>query len=61
MEDCADDIRLCGQDGYPGWLHTLLLVDDTVILATTREKAIEEATVIARVWLLPVENSVHGW
>ena len=29
----------CPPDGFLGWLHSLMLMDDTVILATTRERA----------------------
>jgi hypothetical protein len=31
----------CGTDGYLGWLHTLLLMDDTVILATNQDTCLE--------------------
>ena len=31
-----------GWDGYFKWLHWLMLMDDTVILATTREGCIEK-------------------
>ena len=27
----------CGQDGFLVWLHTLVLMDDTVLLSTSRE------------------------
>ena len=38
--------RRCGLDGYLGWLHSLLLMDDTVLLATTREKCEEKFSVL---------------
>ena len=38
----------CGPDGYLGWLHTLMLMDDTVILATTRERAIEKVKILKK-------------
>ena len=36
----------CQPDGYLGWLHTLMLMDDTVILATTRERAIQKVKIL---------------
>ena len=38
--------RECGYDGYLGWLHSLLLMDDTVLLATTREQAINKIRIL---------------
>jgi hypothetical protein len=38
--------RKCEPDGYLEWLHTLMLMDDTVILATSKEKAIEKIKVL---------------
>ena len=32
----------CGMDGFLTWLHTLMLMDDTVILATTREQCVKK-------------------
>ena len=36
----------CGFDGFLSWLHCLLLMDDTVVSATTREKAIAKVKVL---------------
>jgi hypothetical protein len=36
----------CADDGYLKWLHCLLLMDDTVILATTKERAVEKFTIM---------------
>ena len=36
----------CGQDGYLGWLHALLLMDDTVILATSREQCKKKVSIL---------------
>ena len=38
--------RLCGEDGYLSWLHSLLLMDDTVLLATSREQAIKKVKIL---------------
>lgn len=35
-------IKLCGDDGFLKWLHVLMLMDDTVILATSRERLSEK-------------------
>ena len=35
-----------GQDGFLQWLHILMLMDDTVILATSRQKCIEKLQVV---------------
>ena len=32
----------CANDGFLGWLHVLVLMDDTVIMATSRRKMIEK-------------------
>lgn len=32
----------CGDDGFLKWLHVLMLMDDTVILATSRERLTEK-------------------
>ena len=32
----------CGDDGFLSWLHILVLMDDTVLLATTRERMIHK-------------------
>jgi hypothetical protein len=36
----------CPPDSFLGWLHTLMLMDDTVILASTRDRAIEKLQVL---------------
>ena len=38
----------CAQDGYLKWLHVLMLMDDTVILATTRISCIEKVNVLLK-------------
>ena len=32
----------CGFDGFLGWVHYLLLMDDTVILSTDRQKCVDK-------------------
>ena len=39
-------IKQCGPDGFLEWLHSLLLMDDTIILATSRDKCIEKLTLL---------------
>ena len=39
-------IRALGNDSYLNDIHALMLMDDTVLLATTREKMIEKFTVL---------------
>ena len=36
----------CPPDSFLGWLHMLMLMDDTVILASTRERAIEKLHIL---------------
>ena len=36
----------CGEDGYLRWLHVLMLMDDTVILATNRESALHKTQIL---------------
>jgi len=36
----------CGFDGYLKWLHVLMLMDDTVVLATSREECIKKLQAI---------------
>ena len=36
----------CQPDGFLGWLHCLMLMDDTVLLATNRENAMEKVKVL---------------
>ena len=36
----------CQPDGYLGWLHTLMLMDDTVILATNKQHCLEKLTIL---------------
>ena len=38
--------RKCDLDGFLSWLHCLLLMDDTVLLATSRQVAIQKAQVL---------------
>ena len=38
--------RKCDPDGYLSWLHCLLLMDDTVLLATSCQVAIQKAQVL---------------
>ena len=37
---------ICGLDDFLGWVHCLLLMDDTILLATTREKAAAKINVL---------------
>ena len=36
----------CEPDGFLRWLHSLMLVDDTVILATSRERLIQKLSLL---------------
>ena len=36
----------CGSDGFLNWLHILMLMDDTVILATSRNKLLEKLGIL---------------
>lgn len=36
----------CSNDGYLKWLHILMLMDDTVLLSTTRDRMIEKLTLL---------------
>ena len=36
----------CGTDGFLGWLHVLMLMDDTVLLATSRERLLEKLNIL---------------
>ena len=36
----------CGEDGFLGWLHSLMLMDDTVIMATSRERLLVKLDVL---------------
>ena len=36
----------CAPDGYLNWLHVLMMMDDTIILATTRQRMEEKARVL---------------
>ena len=36
----------CGLDGFLKWLHVLMLMDDTVILATSREQCVKKLQVV---------------
>ena len=37
----------CSADGYLGWLHVLMLMDDTAILASSRERALEKVKILS--------------
>ena len=36
----------CGNDGFLSWLHVLMLMDDTIILATSRTKLVEKLNIL---------------
>ena len=36
----------CELDGYLGWLHTLMLMDDTIILATSRQSCLKKLSIL---------------
>ncbi|ELU15273.1 hypothetical protein CAPTEDRAFT_104428, partial [Capitella teleta] len=36
----------CAPDGFLGWLHSPMLMDDTIILATSRQRANEKIGVL---------------
>ena len=38
----------CVRDGFLGWLHIMMLMDDTVILATTREGLVYKMSILAK-------------
>jgi hypothetical protein len=38
--------RMCRDDGFLGWLHILMLMDDTVLLATSRDRLLEKLDVL---------------
>ena len=38
--------HVCGHDGFLTWIHCLLLMDDTVLLATTRGKCIKKMDIL---------------
>ncbi len=38
--------RSCESDGFLDWLHTLVFMDDTVLLSTTREGMIHKVTIL---------------
>jgi hypothetical protein len=48
LDQTVDALNECDPDGWLESLHCLLLMDDTVILATSREKMIEKLTVLKR-------------
>ena len=33
-------------DGFMGWLHVLMLIDDTILTATSRQRAMEKLHVM---------------
>ena len=36
----------CAPDSYLGWLHSLMLMDDTIIFASTRERALQKVRIL---------------
>lgn len=38
----------CGPEGYLGWLHVLMLMDDAVLLATSRENMIRKLKIVSK-------------
>ena len=47
VNDLIQDLkRKCLPDSFLGWLHALMLMDDTILLATSREKASEKIKVL---------------
>ena len=47
INDLVRDIKeICGLDGYLGWVHSLLLMDDTILLATSRKDAIRKIAIL---------------
>jgi hypothetical protein len=36
----------CAPDGFLGWLHCLMMMDDTVLLATSRQRALEKMQIL---------------
>ena len=38
----------CENDGFVKWLHVLILMDDTVLLSTSREKMISKLSLLKR-------------
>ena len=38
----------CGHDGFLAWLHILVLMDDTVLLSTTRNNMINKVTLLQK-------------
>ena len=38
--------RNCGTDGFLGWLHILVLMDDTILLSTTRCGMMEKVNLL---------------
>ncbi|XP_045124370.1 uncharacterized protein LOC123512192 [Portunus trituberculatus] len=41
-------IQNCGWDGFLGWLHVLALMDDTILLSTSRHSMIEKLKILNR-------------
>jgi hypothetical protein len=47
VNDLIRDLkRRCAPDGFLEWLHVLMLMDDTILLATNRQRAIEKVHVL---------------
>ena len=48
LDETVDAINQCGEDGWLGAINCLLLMDDTVILATSREKMMDKLCALKR-------------
>ena len=46
LDEFVRDMKMLRNDGFLKWIHCFLLMDDTVILSTCRERAIEKAKVL---------------
>ena len=46
VNELIQKLKQCAPDGFLGWLHSLMMMDDTIILATTRERALEKIRIL---------------
>ena len=46
LDEFVHDMKKLGSDGFLKWIHCFLLMDDTVIFSTNRERAIQKARVL---------------
>ena len=46
INELIRDLKRCPHDGFLKWIHCLLLMDDTVLLSTTREGCIRKANIL---------------